>query len=142
SLYQCATNIRILSRSWSVGFANERRSLPVRPGDGCRRHHGPMLGGFRPLPSTHPGVRRPHSGREILAYITAVWMIVSGLAVLWRYGMRVGGAALAVIYFIFAVFWLPRLYTAPLILGFRIPILLGVLAGVATQLIVAAAGEL
>ena len=81
-------------------------------------------------------------GREILAYITAVWMIVGGLAVLWRYGMRVGGAALAVIYFIFAVFWLPRLYTAPLILGFRIPILLGVLAGVATQLIVAAAGAL
>jgi len=81
-------------------------------------------------------------GREILANITAVWMIGGGIAILRRHGIRLGGAALAVIYFIFSVFWLPRLYTAPYVLGFRIPVLLGVLAGVATQLIVAAAGVL
>ncbi len=81
-------------------------------------------------------------GREILAYITAVWMIAGGLAILWRRGARAGGAALAVIYFVFTVFWLPRLYTAPHFLGFRIPVYIGVLAGVGSQLIMVAAGAL
>jgi hypothetical protein len=55
---------------------------------------------------------------------------------------RAGAAALAAIYFIFAVFWLPRFYTAPLVLGFRIPVLIGVLGGFGTQLIVSTAGAL
>jgi len=39
------------------------------------------------------------------------------------------------------VFWLPRFYTAPHLLGFRIPVLIGLLAGVAQQaILVAAAG--
>jgi uncharacterized membrane protein YphA (DoxX/SURF4 family) len=81
-------------------------------------------------------------GRTILAYITAVWMIAGGAAILWRRSARAGAAALAVIYFIFAVFWLPRFYTAPLVLGFRIPVLVGVLGGFGSQLIVSAAGAL
>lgn len=81
-------------------------------------------------------------GREILAYITAVWMIAGGMAILWRRSARAGAAALTVIYFIFAVFWLPRFYTAPLVLGFRIPVIIGVLGGAGTQLIVAVAGAL
>jgi uncharacterized membrane protein YphA (DoxX/SURF4 family) len=43
---------------------------------------------------------------------------------------------------VFAVFWLPRFYTAPHFLGFRIPVYVGVLAGAGTQLIVVAAGAL
>jgi uncharacterized membrane protein YphA (DoxX/SURF4 family) len=81
-------------------------------------------------------------GREILAYITAAWMIAAGAAILWRRSTRAGAIALALIYFIFAVFWLPRLYTAPHVLGFRIPVFIGVLGGVGTQLIVAVAGAL
>jgi len=81
-------------------------------------------------------------GRELFAYITAVWMIAGGAAILWRRTAKAGAAALAVIYFIFAVFWLPRFYTAPHVLGFRIPVYIGVLAGTGTQLIVAAAGAL
>ena len=81
-------------------------------------------------------------GRGIFAYITAIWMIVGGVAILWRRSARAGGAALAIIYFVFTVFWLPRLYWAPHILGFRIPVFLGVLAGVGSQLIVVAAGAL
>jgi uncharacterized membrane protein YphA (DoxX/SURF4 family) len=81
-------------------------------------------------------------GRTIFAYITAFWMIAGGVAILWRRSARAGAAALAVIYFIFAVFWLPRFYTAPLVLGFRIPVLIGVLGGFGTQLIVSAAGAL
>src|SRR5215469_15878063 len=81
-------------------------------------------------------------GRTIFAYITAFWMIAGGVAILWRRSARAGAAALAVIYFIFAVFWLPRFYTAPLVLGFRIPVLIGVLGGFGTQLIVSVAGAL
>jgi uncharacterized membrane protein len=81
-------------------------------------------------------------GRELFAYITAVWMIAGGAAILWRRSARAGAAALAVIYFIFAVFWLPRFYTAPHVLGFRIPVFIGVLGGVGTQLIAVAAGAL
>jgi uncharacterized membrane protein YphA (DoxX/SURF4 family) len=81
-------------------------------------------------------------GREILAYITAIWMIAGGAAILWRSSARAGGAALAVIYFVFTVFWFPRLYTAPHYLGFRIPVFLGVLAGVGMELIASAAGAL
>lgn len=81
-------------------------------------------------------------GRTILAYITALWMIAGGVAILWRRSARAGAAALAIIYFIFAAFWLPRFYTAPLVLGFRIPVLIGVLGGFGTQLIVSTAGAL
>lgn len=80
-------------------------------------------------------------GREILAYIAATCLIVGGAAILWRRTTRSGAVALAVIYAIFALFWLPRFYTAPHLLGFRAPVLIGLLAGVAQQLIlVAAAG--
>jgi uncharacterized membrane protein YphA (DoxX/SURF4 family) len=81
-------------------------------------------------------------GRELFAYITAVWMIAGGAAILWRRTAKAGAAALAVIYLVFTVFWLPRLYTAPQILGFRIPVYIGVLSGVGSQLIVVAAGAL
>jgi uncharacterized membrane protein len=81
-------------------------------------------------------------GREILAYITAVWMIAAGLAILWRRSAHAGGAALAIIYLVFTVFWLPRFYTAPHYLGFRIPVFIGVAAGVGIELIAFAAGAL
>lgn len=81
-------------------------------------------------------------GYRVLAYITAVWMIAGGAAILWRPSARAGAAALAVIYFIFAVFWLPRFYTAPHVLGFGIPVYIGVLVGVGSQLIAVAAGAL
>jgi uncharacterized membrane protein YphA (DoxX/SURF4 family) len=81
-------------------------------------------------------------GVTVLAYITAVWMIAAGLAILWRRSARVGGAALAIIYFVFAIFWLPRLYTAPHYLGFRIPVFIGVTAGVGIELIACAGGAL
>ncbi|MGA8430604.1 MAG: hypothetical protein WB729_12355 [Candidatus Sulfotelmatobacter sp.] len=79
-------------------------------------------------------------GVTILAYITAVWMIAGGAAVPWRRSQRMGGALLAVIYFVFTVFWLPRFYTAPHFLGVRIPVYIGVMAGAGSQLIAFAAG--
>ena len=81
-------------------------------------------------------------GLTILAYITGAWMIAGGVAILWRCSARAGGAMLAVIYLVFTVFWLPRFYTAPHYLGFRISVFIGVLAGAGTQLITFAAGAL
>jgi uncharacterized membrane protein YphA (DoxX/SURF4 family) len=81
-------------------------------------------------------------GVKILAYITAIWMIAGGAGILWRRSARASGVALAIIYFVFAIFWLPRLYTAPHYLGFRIPVLIGVSAGVGIELIAFAGGAL
>jgi uncharacterized membrane protein len=81
-------------------------------------------------------------GVKIFAYITAFWMVAGGVAILWRRSARAGAAALAGIYLIFAMFWLPRFYTAPHYLGMRIPVYIGVFTGMGTQLIVCAAGAL
>jgi uncharacterized membrane protein len=77
-------------------------------------------------------------GQKIFAYITAVWMILAGAAILWRRTIRTGALAAALIYLVFGLFWLPRFYTAPKILGFRLTLLMGLLAGMFTQLMVVA----
>jgi uncharacterized membrane protein len=81
-------------------------------------------------------------GATVFAYITGVWMVAGGVAVFWRRSERIGGALLAAIYFIFALFWLPRFYTAPHYLGIRIPVYIGVFSGVGIELIAFAAGVL
>ena len=81
-------------------------------------------------------------GREALAYITAIWLVAAGLAILWRRTARGGAVALAIAHCIFTVFWLPRLYTAPHFLGFRASVVIGVLVGVFQQLILVAAAVL
>ncbi len=78
-------------------------------------------------------------GREVLAYISALWLIVGGAAILWRRTVQKGAIALAAIYLIFALFWLPRFYTAPHALGLRVSLIIGLLVGVAQQLILVAA---
>jgi uncharacterized membrane protein len=77
-------------------------------------------------------------GQKIFAYITAVWMILAGAAILWRQTRRGGALAAALIYLVFGLFWLPRFYTAPHVLGFRLTLIVGLLAGVFTQLMVVA----
>jgi uncharacterized membrane protein len=79
-------------------------------------------------------------GRVILAYITAVCMIVAGTAILWRRTARGGALASALIYLVFGIFWLPRFYAAPHVLGFRLPVFIGLLGGLFMQLTVATAG--
>ena len=80
-------------------------------------------------------------GRAVLAFIAGIWLIAGGAAILWRRLARAGALALAAIYLIFAVFWLPRFYSAIDLMGFKVPLVIGLLAGVGQQLIlVAAAG--
>jgi hypothetical protein len=81
-------------------------------------------------------------GVKILAYLAALWLIAGGAAMLWRSSMRAGAAALAIIYCVFAAFSLPRLYTAPHFLGQHAAIYIGVLVGVAQQLILVVAAAI
>jgi uncharacterized membrane protein len=101
-----------------------------------------IWGGFDPAHQPIQAFGDHIPGSEVLAYITAVWMIAGGAAIMWRRSARIGGAALAIIYFAFAIFWLPRFYTAPHYLGFRVPVFIGVAAGFGIELIALAGGAL
>jgi uncharacterized membrane protein len=81
-------------------------------------------------------------GREIFAYVIAALLIAGGAAVLRTQTAKFGAVALGVVYTIFTIFWLPRLYTAPHALGLHAGVVMGVLAGVCQPLIVAAAALL
>lgn len=79
------------------------------------------------------------AGRAFLAYLTAVWLVVAGAALLVPRTRRAGAAGLAAVYGIFAIFWLPRLYFVPHFFGFDVPRIIGVLDGLGQQLILVAA---
>lgn len=78
-------------------------------------------------------------GRTLLACLAAICLITGGVAILWRRSTRIGAALLAAIYLIFAAFWLPRFYTAIHLLGFKLPLVFGLLTGVGQQAILVAA---
>lgn len=78
-------------------------------------------------------------GETVLAYLVAVCLIVGGAAIFWRKTERAGAILLAIIYGSFTVFWLPRLVTAPTILGYQPHVYYGVIAGLLSQAIVSAA---
>lgn len=74
-------------------------------------------------------------GRELFAFIIAACMIVGGAGIVSRRSARIGAALVGSVYLLFAIFWLPRLYTAPHVLGLRTEVLVGVVGGVFQQLI-------
>src|ERR1700684_1315917 len=49
-------------------------------------------------------------GERVLAYLAGAWLVAAGMAVLWRRAARMGIAGAAMIYLIFALFWLPRFH--------------------------------
>lgn len=78
------------------------------------RGRGADLGDFAASRQpVRPGV--PH--REALAYISAACLLSAGLAIQWRRSARVGFLVPAVLYFIFAVLWLPRVVGYPQLFG-------------------------
>ena len=82
------------------------------------------------------GINPP--AQRILAYVAGVWLIAAGLAILWRRSARIGAAASAIAYLIFAALWLPRYSAAVHAFGLRIDVLLGVTFGLAQQLMLVA----
>jgi uncharacterized membrane protein YphA (DoxX/SURF4 family) len=57
----------------------------------------------------------PH--REALAYVVAVCLLSAGVSIQWRRSAPPGLLMLAVLYFIFALLWLPRVIGYPQIFG-------------------------
>jgi hypothetical protein len=73
-----------------------------------------------------------------MAYVAGVWLIAAGLAILWRRSVKIGAAASAIAYLIFATLWLSRYYTGIHALGWRIDVIAGVSFGLAQQLMLVA----
>jgi uncharacterized membrane protein len=78
------------------------------------------------------------AGQHILAYVAGVWLVAAGLAILWQRSARIGAAASAIAYLIFAALWLPRYSAGIHAFGWRIAVFLGVSFGLAQQLMLVA----
>jgi uncharacterized membrane protein YphA (DoxX/SURF4 family) len=72
----------------------------------------------------------PH--RAALAYLVAVCLLLAGSAMQWRRTAQAGAVVLTILYFIFALLWLPR------VIGY--PRMIGTWLGFAEELALAVAG--
>ena len=97
-----------------------------------------VWGKFEPSHQPIQALGQNISGQQALAYIAAIWLIASGIAILWQRTARAGAVGAAIIYLIFAMFWLPRYYSVTHALGLRIDVLIGLSSGVAQQLLLVA----
>jgi hypothetical protein len=77
-------------------------------------------------------------GQHILAWAAGIGLVAAGLAMLWPRFARMGAAATAIAYLIFAALWLPRYYAGVHAYGLRIAVLLGVSFGLAQQIMLVA----
>jgi uncharacterized membrane protein YphA (DoxX/SURF4 family) len=77
-------------------------------------------------------------GERVLAYLAGAWLVAAGMAVLWRRAARMGIAGSAMIYVVFALFWLPRFHAMTQKFGFRMGVIIFVLGGVGAQILLAA----
>lgn len=81
-------------------------------------------------------------GAHPFAYVAGLALVAGGAMILRRRTARIGGTALAIVYCIVTVFWLPRLITAPPILGYNISTYLGVAGGIFSTFLPAVAAWL
>src|ERR1700735_1918738 len=91
--------------------------------------------------ASHQPIRAMGMGfpaRHILAYVAGVWLVAAGVAILWRRSAKIGAAASALAYLVFAALWLARYYAGIHAYGWRIDVLLGVTFGLAQQLMLVA----
>ena len=77
-------------------------------------------------------------GQHLLAYVAGVCLVAAGLAILWRSSARIGAAASATAYLLFAALWLPRYSAGVHAFGWRIAVFAGISFGLAQQLMLAA----
>ena len=76
--------------------------------------------------------------QHILAYVAGFWLVAAGLAMLWQRSVKIGAAASATAYLVFAALWLFRYYAGIHALGWRPDVLAGVSFGLAQQLMLVA----
>jgi uncharacterized membrane protein len=101
-----------------------------------------IWGGFEPAHQPIQALGDHIPGQVLLAYLAALTLVAGGAALLWYRTARAGAVALAAVYLAFALFWLPRFYTATHALGFRLPVISGLVGGMAMQLILVAAAAI
>lgn len=75
-------------------------------------------------------------GLTVMARIAAIWLIFGGASLFVRPAARAGAGALTVLYAIFCVFPLPRIITAPRVLGHHASVYTGVFLSIGQQVIV------
>src|SRR6202046_3790385 len=91
--------------------------------------------------ASHQPIRAMGMGfpaRHILAYVAGVWLVAAGVAILWRRSAKIGAAASALAYLVFAALWLARYYAGIHAYGWRIDVLLGISFGLAQQVFLVA----
>jgi uncharacterized membrane protein YphA (DoxX/SURF4 family) len=74
------------------------------------------------------------SGERALAYLAGVWLVAAGTAILWPRSARVGAMGSAVIYVVFALFWIPRLLALTHKFGLRMGVIVFAVGGLAGQI--------
>lgn len=99
---------------------------------------GAFAAGYEPLQAFGDNI----PGRQIMAYIAGVCLVIAGAAILWKRTARACAIVLGILYGIFTIFWLPRLYIAPHFLGQHPAVYIGVLDGVGQQIILATAAAI
>lgn len=77
-------------------------------------------------------------GEPVLALLAGILLVAAGVAILWRPTARFGAAGSAMIYVIFALFWVARLFAMTHVLGLRVGVIVFGLGGIAAQLLLAA----
>jgi uncharacterized membrane protein len=99
---------------------------------------GAFAAGYEPIQAFGDNI----PGRQIMAYVAGVCLVIAGAAILWKRTARAGAIALGILYGIFTIFWLPRLYIAPHFLGHYPAVYIGVLDGVGQQIVLLAAAAI
>jgi hypothetical protein len=112
---------------WFYGLGTALTGILDIAWGACDASHQPIASLGKNLP-----------GQHILAYVAGVWLVAAGVAILWRRSARIGAAASAIAYLIFAALWLPRYPAGIHAFGWRIAVLLGVSFGLAQQLMLVA----
>lgn len=77
-------------------------------------------------------------GEEALAIIAGILLVAAGIALLWRKTARAGAIASAILYVVFALFWVPRYFAITHVTGFKIGVLIFVVGGALEQVLLAA----
>ncbi len=99
---------------------------------------GAFAAGYEPIQAFGDNI----PGRQLMAYVAGICLVIAGVAILWKRTARAGAVALGILYGIFTIFWLPRLYSAPHFLGHYAAVYIGVLDGVGQQIILACAAAI
>ena len=92
---------------------------------------------FEPSHQPFQALGKNIPGEHILGFLSGIWLVAAGIALLWRRSSRMGAAGSAIMYVIFALLWIPRIHAITHAFGFRIGAIVFGIGGVLAQLLLA-----